>query len=92
MAKTEDSIARINIKVRPRSKKNAITGWHNDRLKIDVAAPPVDGKGNEELIRFLAERAGISRSRVRITMGGASHNKTIEFAGISLETVLQRLQ
>ena len=44
----------FNIHVQPRASRDEITGIHGDRIKIRITAPPVDGKANEHLMRFLA--------------------------------------
>jgi len=60
---------------------------HGDAVKVRLAAPPVDGAANEELIRFVAERLGVPRSTVRIAAGAASRRKVVEVDGASAETV-----
>jgi hypothetical protein len=54
-----------------------------DAWKLDLAAPPVDGKANEECVRYLAEWAGVPRSRVRIVTGATSRRKLIEIEGMA---------
>jgi uncharacterized protein (TIGR00251 family) len=76
-------MARIAVKVHPRAKRTAITGRLGDAWKLDLAAPPVDGKANEECIRFFAELADVSRSRVRIVTGAAARTKVVEIEGIA---------
>jgi uncharacterized protein YggU (UPF0235/DUF167 family) len=48
-----------------------------------LAAPPVDGKANEECVRYLAEWAGVPRSRVRIVTGATSRRKVVEIEGMA---------
>jgi uncharacterized protein (TIGR00251 family) len=83
-------MARISIKVHPRAKHTGIAGRHADAWKLDLAAPPVDGKANDECIRFFAELAHVPRSRVRIVTGLTSRMKVVEIEGISQEE-LERL-
>ena len=75
-------MARLTVKVHPRAKRSAITGQFGEAWKLDLAAPPVDGKANEECIRFLAEIAGVARSRVRIISGATARLKLIEIEGL----------
>jgi uncharacterized protein len=75
-------MARLTVKVHPRAKRSAITGRFGDAWKLDLAAPPVDGKANEECVRFFADLAGVPRSRVRIVLGAASRTKVIEIEGL----------
>ena len=78
-------MARITVKVHPRAKRSAITGRLGDAWKLDLAAPPVDGKANEECVRFFAELAGVPRARVRIVMGATSRIKVVEVEGVAQE-------
>jgi len=86
-------MARLTVKVHPRAKRSGITGRLGDAWKLDLAAPPVDGKANEECVRYLAELAGVPRSRVRVVMGASSHRKVVEIDGMEqgeLERLLAR--
>jgi uncharacterized protein (TIGR00251 family) len=76
-------MARITVKVHPRAKRTALTGRFGEAWKLDLAAPPVDGKANDECIRFFAERAGVPRSRVRIVSGATARLKVVEIEGVS---------
>ena len=78
-------MARVTVKVHPRAKRSAVTGRFGEAWKLDLAAPPVDGKANEECVRFLAEVAGVARSRVRIVTGATSRMKTVEVADVAQE-------
>jgi len=78
-------MARFTVKVHPRARRTALTGRIGDAWKLDLAAPPVDGKANEECIRFFAELAGVARSRVRIVQGATSRRKVVEIEGIGEE-------
>ena len=82
--------ARITVKVHPRAKRPGITGRLGDAWKLDLAAPPVDGKANEECIRFLADLAGVPRSKVRIVKGASHRVKLIEIEGVSQEEMERR--
>jgi uncharacterized protein len=73
-------MARVTVKVHPRARRTAVTGRFGDAWKLDLAAPPVDGKANEECVRFMAELASVARSRVRIVTGAAGRLKVIEVA------------
>ena len=62
-------MARLTVKVHPRAKRSALAGRLGEAWKLSLAAPPVDGKANDECVRFFAEFAGVPRSRVRIVTG-----------------------
>jgi uncharacterized protein (TIGR00251 family) len=78
-------MARVTVKVHPRAKRSAIHGRFGDAWKLDLAAPPVDGKANDECFRFLAELTGVPRSRVRILSGATSRMKLLEIDGLAQE-------
>jgi uncharacterized protein (TIGR00251 family) len=84
-------VARVRVKVHPRAKRTGIAGRFGDAWKLDLAAPPVDGKANEECVRWLAECAGVPRSRVRIVSGATARMKVIEVEGMSQAELESRL-
>ena len=84
-------MARLTVKVHPRARRSAITGRFGDAWKLDLAAPPVDGKANEECVRFFADLTDVPRSRVRIVLGAASRTKVIEIEGISEDQLAKLL-
>jgi uncharacterized protein (TIGR00251 family) len=76
-------MATLKIRLHPGARKNAITGTHDGALKIALTAPPVDGKANEALIAFLADQLRIPKSRITLTSGQTSRQKTLEIQGKS---------
>jgi uncharacterized protein (TIGR00251 family) len=84
-------MARLTVKVHPRAKRTAITGRLAAAWKLDLAAPPVDGKANAECLRFFAELAGVARRNVRIVTGETGRMKLVEIEGISQEEIERRL-
>jgi uncharacterized protein len=76
-------MARIAVKAHPRARRTCITGRFGPAYKLDLAAPPVDGKANEECVRFFAELAGVPRRNVSVTQGAASRMKVIAIEGRS---------
>ena len=84
-------MARLTVKVHPRARRSALAGRIGDAWKLSLAAPPVDGKANEECVRYLAELAGVPRSRVRIVMGLTSRLKVVEIEGVPQEDLERRL-
>ena len=69
---------KVKFHIQPGAKKNEIVGMHGDAIKVKLKAPPVDGKANEELVKFLAKELGIARSSVTIVAGATSRSKLIE--------------
>jgi uncharacterized protein len=84
-------LARITVKVHPRAKRSAVTGRFGEAWKLDLAAPPVDGKANEECVRFLAELADVARSRVRIVTGASGRLKVVDVEGVGQEELEAKL-
>ena len=62
-------VAKLVVHVVPRAKVTEVAGRHGDAIRIRLAAPPVDGAANVELVRFLAERLDVSRGAVAIVGG-----------------------
>lgn len=85
-----DSV-RVRVYVQPRASRTEVVGQHGDALKIRVAAPPVDGAANVELVRHLAKRIGIPVSQLRVLSGATGRTKTVEIDGASSATVRQAL-
>jgi len=84
-------MARLTVKVHPRARRSAFAGRLGDAWKLDLAAPPVDGKANEECVRYLAGWAGVPRSRVRIVTGATSRRKVVEIEGMAQAEAEARL-
>jgi uncharacterized protein (TIGR00251 family) len=78
-------MARLTVKVHPRARRTALAGRLGDAWKLALAAPPVDGKANEECVRFFAELARVPKSRVRIVTGSSARMKVVEVEGVSQE-------
>jgi uncharacterized protein (TIGR00251 family) len=72
----------LRILVQPRASRSEIVGPHGDALKVRIAAPPVEGAANEELIRLLAKTYDVPRSAVSIISGHGSRRKVVEIAGV----------
>jgi uncharacterized protein (TIGR00251 family) len=72
----------LRILVQPRASRSEIVGPHGDALKVRLAAPPVDGAANEELVRLLAREFKVPRSAVTIVSGQMSRRKTVKVEGV----------
>ena len=93
MIRVQDSYASATfaVKVRPRAKKNAITGEVGNALKLALTAPPVDGKANEACIDFFAKLLKVPRSSVTIAAGLTSRKKLIRVSDLTAQQVRDRL-
>ena len=78
-----DGSVTFPVRVQPRASRNEIIGELDGALKLRLAAPPVDGEANEELIRFLAKLFGVTRRQVSILSGQTSKNKLVRIEGIA---------
>lgn len=75
----------LTLHVQPGAKVTAIQGRHGDALKVRLAAAPVDGKANAELLRFLADALRVPRSAVQLIAGQTSRQKRVR-----IDSVLSR--
>jgi len=82
---------RVRLRVQPRAARNEVAGLHGEKLKIRLAAPPVDGAANQELVRFLAQVLRVPRRSVEITAGQTSCQKTVVVAGADVGAVARAL-
>jgi uncharacterized protein YggU (UPF0235/DUF167 family) len=74
--------ARLTLKIRAGARKTEFAGQLGEAWKLHVAAPPVDGKANAAITRFLARLAGVPAASVRIVSGFAGTTKIVEIAGL----------
>ncbi len=84
-------MATLLVHVAPRARSTAVAGRHGDAIRIRIAAPPVDGAANAELVRFLAERLGVPRGAVAIVSGAGARRKTVEIVGLATAAVIDAL-
>jgi hypothetical protein len=79
----------LAVRAQPGAKKTAITGVYGEgttaQLKIAVKAPPLEGRANQELIKFLAERVGVAKNAVELKTGELSRSKVFLLRGVSLK-------
>jgi uncharacterized protein (TIGR00251 family) len=83
--------ARISLHVYPNAPRNEIVGFSDGVLGVKVAAPPVRGQANRELVVFLSQLLGVGKSSLAILKGHTSRNKLISVSGLSQEEVIRRL-
>lgn len=74
----EDAAALVlTLHVQPGAARTEVAGRHGDALKVRVASPPVDGKANAALLRFVAEAFGVPLAQVALVRGETSRRKTV---------------
>ena len=81
----------LSVHVQPKASTTECVGMHGDALKIRVAAPPVGGAANDELIRFLARRLSIPATSIQIKPGAGGRHKRVLIKGATAQLVLARL-
>ncbi len=74
--------------MKPGAARTRVLGRYGDRLKVEVAAPPEDGKANAALIAFLAKRLGVP---VSLAGGASSRDKAVLVAGLDADEMMRRL-
>jgi uncharacterized protein (TIGR00251 family) len=75
----------IHVQAQPGAKRTEVVGLYGDCVKVRLASPPVDGKANECLIEFLAQRLGVKRAQVTILRGTSSRRKSVFVAATGLQ-------
>jgi uncharacterized protein (TIGR00251 family) len=81
----------LHVKVTPNAARSQLAGLADGVLHARVAAAPVEGRANRELIALLGRALGVSRSSLSIVKGHTSRNKTVSISGLSLEETIKRL-
>ncbi len=75
----------FTVRAQPRATSSAVVGEMEGALKLKLAAPPVDGAANEELIRFLAKLFTVPRRNISILSGATTKTKIMQIAGLTSE-------
>lgn len=89
LVRTSKGGALVRLRVSPGAKTSALRGLYGeDALKLSIAAPPVDGKANSEVERFLAGLLDIAPSGVAVVHGASSRDKSVLVRGCSEAEVL----
>ncbi|HEC15870.1 MAG TPA: YggU family protein [Sedimenticola sp.] len=71
----EDGDLLLRLRVQPRASRDEFVGPHGDHFKVRITAPPLDGRANAHLVRFLARAFGVGRSQVILESGESARNK-----------------
>jgi len=81
----------IQLKVLPNAKRTGLTAITADRVKLKLSSPPVEGKANAQLCKFLAKQLGVSKAAIRIISGETSRLKTVSVRGTTPGDIRERL-
>lgn len=83
--------ALLLLRVAPNARRSEVVGPYGDAIKVKIHAPAVDGKANEALREFLADRLQISARDIEFVSGEKSRDKTLSVEGLDIATVRERL-
>lgn len=72
----DDSLI-LNCHLQPKASSDAIVGLHAESVKIRITAPPIEGKANAHLVKFLAKQFGVAKSAVSILSGELGRQKRV---------------
>ncbi len=82
----------ISVRVQPNASRNEVSGFRDGVWLIKVTAPPVKGKANQEVLKFLSDILGISPSRLNIEKGETGRRKVIGISGLTINQATARLE
>lgn len=86
-----DGIVRVTVRAKPRASRSRVLGFREGALEIAIAAPPVDGAANMELLRTLSKALGVGRSSLNIAAGKGGKTKIVAIEGLSEREIRERL-
>jgi uncharacterized protein (TIGR00251 family) len=81
----------LELLVQPRASRTRVVGEHDGRLKIQLAAPPVDGEANAALLAFLADALGLKRGDLALLAGESGRRKRVRAAGLGAAAAAEKL-
>jgi uncharacterized protein len=81
----------LRLRVIPGARRDEIAGWYGDAVKVRCQAPALDGRANESVIEFLAERLRVKRSDIELVQGERSRGKVVQISGLAAEEAYARL-
>ena len=81
----------LTLHIQPGAKRTEVAGLHGEALKIRLAAPPIEGRANEALLKFIAESFAVPLRQVELKQGGQSRHKVLAVTGsrVAPEVLLQ---
>lgn len=91
-AKAVASGVELLVLVQPRASRTKIVGDHDGRLKIALAAPPVDGEANAALIEFVSDRCEVRKADVELLDGDTSRRKRLLVRGVTEAAIMVKLR
>ena len=81
----QDDVITLTLHVQPGAKRSEIAGLHGDALKIRLAAPPIEGRANDALLRYIADTFAVPLRNVELRQGSQSRHKVVAVSGSTIE-------
>jgi uncharacterized protein (TIGR00251 family) len=75
----------LTLHVQPGAKSTNVAGLHGEALKIRLAAPPIEGRANDALLKFIAESFEVPLRQVELKQGGQSRHKVVAITGSKVD-------
>lgn len=91
MSRADGSSATLSVRVVPRSAKEGVAGFEGGVVRIRLNAPPVEGRANESLVRFLAKTLDVPKSRITLVAGEKGRRKVVRVDGVTREDLMAAL-
>ena len=89
---SKDGAVTFEVRAKTSAKRSAVAGVREGALEVRLAARPVDGAANDELVGMLAAALGVPRRDIQLVRGTSSRHKRIEVRGLSIDEVRARLE
>jgi len=75
----------LTLHVQPGAKRSVIAGLHGEALKVKLAAPPIEGRANEALLKFIADLFAVPLRNAELKQGGQARRKVVAVTGSKVE-------
>jgi hypothetical protein len=92
LATTRDGAVAFEVRATPRARTSGLAGVRDGALLVRLAAPPVDGAANAELVETLAAALGVAKRDISVVRGASARRKRIELRGLEASEVARRLE
>ena len=87
-----ETVFRFEVRAKPRASRSKVLGIREGVLDVSLAAPPVEGEANRELVETLARTLGVPKRDIRIVRGESSRAKLLEVRGVTADVLRERLR
>ena len=88
----EKEQAKIMVRVQPNASQNKVARFEDGRLHLRIAAPPIKGKANQELLKFLSAILGIGKDNLTIEKGMTGKRKVVAIKRLTQNQVMEQLE